>query len=191
MYSLLMLSCIHTLRRAITVIPQGPTLFLGEIWSNLNPDTDPNDAGSNERMIAALRDVGLIEADGTSKVIPGLTLNAVVSAGGNGYSPGARQLIGLARALISNSPIIVIDEATSSVDHMADARIQDVIRRRFADRTLLAIAHRIRTALHYDRICIIDEGRVVEFDTPRALWERKGHFRQLCDGSKITQADLK
>lgn len=182
---------LHTLRKAITVIPQDPTLFLGEIWSNLNPEADPNDADSNDRMIAALRDVGLIEADGTSKVIPGLTLNTVVSADGNGYSPGARQLIGLARALISNSPIIVIDEATSSVDHMADARIQDVLRRRFTGRTLLAIVHRIPTALDYDQICVIDKGRVVEFDTPRVLWEQNGHFRKLCDESKITQTDFK
>lgn len=84
----------------------------------------------------------------------------------------------------------MIDEATSSVDHVADARIQDTIRRRFASRTLLVIAHRIRTALPYDRICVIDKGRVVEFDTPRVLWERNGHFRKLCDESKITRADL-
>lgn len=177
---------LHTLRKTISVIPQDPSLFLGQLWFNLDPGADPTDPASRARMTAVLRDVGLIDGDhGLS-----LTLETPVSAGGSEFSTGTRQLIALARALLRNTHIVIIDEATSSVDYESDARVQTTIRTRFADRTIIAIAHRIRTALHYDRICVMDDGGVVEFDTPQALWAHNGYFRKLCEASKVTAAEL-
>jgi ATP-binding cassette subfamily C (CFTR/MRP) protein 1 len=99
-------------------------------------------------------------------------------------------MIAVARALVRDARIIVCDEATSSVDFETDRRIQQAILRGFKGKTLLCIAHRLRTILTYDRILVMDAGKIAEVDTPVALWEKGGIFRLMCDRSGIGYRDF-
>jgi len=96
----------------------------------------------------------------------------------------------LARALVRGSQIIVCDEATSSVDMETDAKIQRTIATGFGGKTLLCIAHRLKTIINYDRICVMDQGQIAELDTPYALYTQKGIFRSMCDRSGIRKEDF-
>ncbi len=96
----------------------------------------------------------------------------------------------LARALVRNSKIIVCDEATSSVDFETDEKIQRTMRTGFAGKTVLCIAHRLKTIINYDRICVMDQGRIAELDTPINLFEANGIFRGMCDKSRIVREDF-
>ncbi|KAI0528513.1 P-loop containing nucleoside triphosphate hydrolase protein [Xylaria digitata] len=101
-----------------------------------------------------------------------------------------RQLLTIARALLRDCRIVVCDEATSSVDQEADRKIQKTIMEAFASKTVLTIAHRLDTVVGYDKVCVLEQGRVVEFDRPFNLWERGGAFRALCDRSCIKKQDF-
>ncbi|KAJ6593252.1 multidrug resistance-associated ABC transporter [Mycena capillaripes] len=119
----------------------------------------------------------LTEVDGRTTV----SLDTQVSAGGTNFSAGQRQLIALARALLRRSSIVVFDEATSSVDFKTDAKIQTTIREEFAGSLLLTIAHRLKTVIDFDRLLVLDKGKLVEFDTPLRLIEKEdGIFRSMC-----------
>ncbi|KAJ6593236.1 multidrug resistance-associated ABC transporter [Mycena capillaripes] len=119
----------------------------------------------------------LTEVDGKTTV----SLDTQVSAGGTNFSAGQRQLIALARALLRRSSIVVFDEATSSVDFKTDAKIQTTIRKEFAGSLLLTIAHRLKTVIDFDRLLVLDKGKLVEFDTPLRLIEKEdGIFRSMC-----------
>ena len=96
----------------------------------------------------------------------------------------------LARALVRGSQIIVCDEATSSVDMETDDKIQRTMATGFRGKTLLCIAHRLRTIIGYDRICVMDAGQIAELDTPAALWDKGGIFRGMCDRSGIRAEDI-
>ncbi|KAL0058578.1 hypothetical protein AAF712_014741 [Marasmius tenuissimus] len=110
-----------------------------------------------------------------------LSLDTQVVAGGSNFSQGQRQLIAMARALLRRSSIIVLDEATSSIDFATDAKIQNTIREEFTDSLLLTVAHRLRTVIDYDRLIVLDKGRMVEFDTPLNLIHKQdGIFRNMC-----------
>ncbi|KAJ7727894.1 hypothetical protein B0H16DRAFT_1677216 [Mycena metata] len=110
-----------------------------------------------------------------------VSLDTQVSAGGTNFSQGQRQLIAMARALLRRSAIVVLDEATSSVDFKTDAKIQNTIREEFTDSLLLTIAHRLKTVIDYDRLLVLDKGKLVEFDTPLRLIEKEdGIFRAMC-----------
>ncbi|KAJ6452441.1 hypothetical protein C8R45DRAFT_1040659 [Mycena sanguinolenta] len=110
-----------------------------------------------------------------------VSLDTQVSAGGTNFSQGQRQLIAMARALLRRSSIVVMDEATSSVDFATDAKIQKAIREEFTDSLLITVAHRLKTIIDYDRLVVLDHGRVVEFDTPYTLIQREdGVFRSMC-----------
>ncbi|KAJ7104581.1 hypothetical protein C8R43DRAFT_1047311 [Mycena crocata] len=131
-----------------------------------------------------------IEREGTIDSASGVTdvdakttvsLDTQVSAGGTNFSQGQRQLIAMARALLRRSAIVVLDEATSSVDFKTDSKIQTTIREEFTDSLLITIAHRIRTIIDYDRLLVLDKGKLVEFDTPLRLIEKEdGVFRSMC-----------
>lgn len=178
---------LHTLREAMPVIPQNPTLFPGELWFNLDPKADPSDLITKSRMMAALRDVRLIDDENGEENMD--ILRTSVSDGGSEFSAGSRQLISLARALLRASRILLIDEATSSVDYANDTHIQGMLRKRFADRTVITIAHRIHTTLFYDRVCVMRDGRIAEIDTPQALLARNSLFRELYNDSKMSEAE--
>jgi len=110
-----------------------------------------------------------------------ITLDTKISAGGANFSNGQRQLIAMARALLRRSSVIILDEATSSIDFATDAKIQATIREEFNDSILLTVAHRLRTIIDYDRLVVLDKGRIVEFDTPYNLIRKEdGIFRSMC-----------
>ena len=110
-----------------------------------------------------------------------ITLDTQVSPGGANFSQGQRQLIAMARALLRRSAIIVLDEATSSIDFATDAKIQATIREEFGGSMLLTVAHRLRTVIDYDRLIVLDRGALAEFDTPLSLIRKEGGiFRSMC-----------
>ncbi|KAF9984323.1 hypothetical protein BGZ75_004117 [Mortierella antarctica] len=169
---------VHDLRSSLTIIPQDPVLFIGTIRSNLDPFNEHDDAA----LWATLKRVHLISEDGQESNSFG-NLDSEVHENGNNFSQGQRQLIGLARALLKQSKIIILDEATASVDHDTDARIQATIREEFKESTLLTIAHRLRTIIDFDKVLVMDHGRVVQFDTPWKLIREEGIFRGMCQRS--------
>ena len=100
-------------------------------------------------------------------------LEMSIQEGGSNLSSGQRQLLCLARALLRNNKILVIDEATANVDQKTDELIQETLRKRFVDCTVLTIAHRINTIIDSDRVMVMDGGELVEFDSPKVLLENK------------------
>ncbi|KAL8672957.1 MAG: hypothetical protein Q9168_002590 [Polycauliona sp. 1 TL-2023] len=176
------------LRTRLAIIPQDPTLFRGTIRSNLDPFNEHTDL----ELWSALRQSDLIDAEAKpdDKSHGRIHLDAVVEEEGLNFSLGQRQLMALARALVRNAQIIVCDEATSSVDMETDQKIQKTIATGFRGKTLLCIAHRLKTIINYDRICVMDQGRIVELDTPLRLWEEDGIFRSMCDRSAIRREDF-
>jgi len=112
-------------------------------------------------------------------------LGAAVAEGGENFSAGQRQLVCLARAVLRRARVLLLDEATSSVDYETDAAVQRTLRREFAGCTVLTIAHRLNTILDSDRILVMDQGKVAEFDTPdNLLKNKKGIFYQLVEAQK-------
>ncbi|KAL8899871.1 MAG: hypothetical protein Q9192_001361 [Flavoplaca navasiana] len=176
------------LRTRLAIIPQDPTLFRGTIRSNLDPFNEHSDV----ELWSALRQSDLIDAEAKldDKSHGRIHLDAVVEEEGLNFSLGQRQLMALGRALVRNAQIIVCDEATSSVDMETDQKIQKTIATGFRGKTLLCIAHRLKTIINYDRICVMDQGRIVELDTPLRLWEEEGIFRSMCDRSAIRREDF-
>ena len=176
------------LRMRLAIIPQDPTLFRGTIRSNLDPFSEHTDL----ELWSALRQADLIDDDTKmdDRVQGRIHLDGVVEEEGLNFSLGQRQLMALARALVRGAQIIVCDEATSSVDMETDQKIQRTIATAFKGKTLLCIAHRLKTIINYDRICVMDQGTIAELDTPVALWEGGGIFRSMCDKSGINRQDF-
>ena len=176
------------LRTRLAIIPQDPTLFRGTIRSNLDPFNEHTDL----ELWSALRQSDLVGADENldDKTHGRIHLDGIVEEEGLNFSLGQRQLMALARALVRGSQIIVCDEATSSVDMETDQKIQRTIQTGFKGKTLLCIAHRLKTIINYDRICVMDQGHIAELDTPIRLWEEGGIFRGMCDRSGIRREDF-
>ncbi|KAF9209625.1 hypothetical protein BGZ49_002781 [Haplosporangium sp. Z 27] len=152
------------LRKHLAIIPQDPTLFAGNIRDNIDPFHEVPDASLWEALDRAhLKD--------HIRSLPG-GLYAEVSQNGENFSVGQRSLICLARALLRKSKILILDEATASVDMETDELIQRTIRKEFYDRTILTIAHRIKTVMDSTRILVMEHGRVVEFDAPEVLLKK-------------------
>ncbi|KAL3283208.1 hypothetical protein HHI36_006357 [Cryptolaemus montrouzieri] len=152
-------------RTKIAIIPQEPVLFSGTMRKNLDPFEEYGD----EVLWNALEQVELKET--VDEMAQGL--NAVVSEGGSNFSVGERQLVCLARALIRHNKILVLDEATANVDPYTDSLIQKTIRNKFANCTVLTIAHRLNTVMDSDKILVMKAGRVEEFDHPYALLQNE------------------
>ncbi|ELU13831.1 hypothetical protein CAPTEDRAFT_107307 [Capitella teleta] len=149
------------LRKRIAIIPQDPVLFHGSIRHNLDPSSSRTDI----ELWTALHSAQL---QGTIKAFP-LGLDTIVAESGVNLSVGQRQLFCLARAILSNSRILILDEATSSVDMATDALIQKVIQSSFAQSTVISIAHRVRTLEHCNRIVVMSDGRIAEEGQPSEL----------------------
>ncbi|XP_014480641.1 PREDICTED: multidrug resistance-associated protein 5-like isoform X2 [Dinoponera quadriceps] len=155
---------LDVLRSKLSIIPQDPILFSGTIRSNLDPfqqhaDSDIWDALEKTRM-----------KDKVS-LMPG-NLDASVGFGGNNLSVGERQLLCLSRALLHSAKILLLDEATAAVDPETEAAVQNTLQTEFVDCTVLTIAHRLQTVVASDRILVMSDSRVVEFDTPAVLLSR-------------------
>ncbi|XP_015699244.1 ABC transporter C family member 10-like isoform X2 [Oryza brachyantha] len=160
--------CLRDLRSRIGIIPQDPILFDGSVRYNL----DPQGCFSDEQIWEVLGKCQLLEA---IKEKQGLD-----SLGGSNWSMGQRQLLCLGRALLCRSRILILDEATASMDNSTDAVIQKTIRTEFKDRTVITIAHRIPTVMDCNRVLVINDGKIVEYDQPQKLMEIEGSlFNQL------------
>ncbi|KAF7327422.1 ABC transporter protein [Mycena kentingensis (nom. inval.)] len=187
------------LRTKLAIIPQDPLLFSGTLRTNLDPFNLADDA----TLWDALRRSYLVDrtkresinseaSTGTNTPVNKFTLDTVIEDEGQNLSVGQRSLVSLARALVKNSKVLVLDEATASVDYETDRNIQDTIAHEFKDRTILCIAHRLATIISYDRIMVMDAGRIAELDTPANLWQiPDGIFRGMCDHSSISLDDIK
>lgn len=183
------------LRSRISIIPQDPLLFSGTLRSNIDPfgtktDAELYDALKRAHLIPSAQYGHVGASHGDATPVSRFTLDYVVEEEGGNLSVGERSLVSLARALVRDPKVLVLDEATASVDVQTDGRIQSTIRNEFGHKTLLCIAHRLRTILSYDRILVMADGRVEEFDTPENLFNAKGHFREMADKSGITLQDI-
>lgn len=153
--------CLEDLRRNISIIPQDPVLFSGTLRRNL----DPFNEFSDDALWEVLEEVELKDA----VVTAGTGLGSRVFDRGSNYSVGQRQLVCLARAILRNNRILMLDEATANVDPQTDALIQHTIRKKFAKCTVLTIAHRLNTIMDSDRVLVMDKGRMAEYDHPHIL----------------------
>ncbi|KAI0826665.1 multidrug resistance-associated ABC transporter [Trametes gibbosa] len=180
---------LDVLRGRLALVPQDSLLFKGTLRENLDPTNTRTDA----ELIDSLRRAWLLPRDGTTDPAAEakFSLTSNVSDEGSNYSAGEKQLLALCRALVKNSRIIVLDEATSSVDVETDAKVQRTIQAEFSASTLLCIAHRLNTIVYYDRILVMDAGRVAEFDTPLNLFDKEDSvFRSLCNEANLSRADV-
>lgn len=161
------------LREGLTIIPQEAVLFNGTVQSNL----DPSDSLSENVLEKALENCRGIasfsgnesgsEDDDTVVHRGGIALDTDVEAKGENFSHGQRQVLSLCRALIRKSKLMLLDEATASMDYETDRGIQKVLRDELeeagGDRTLVTIAHRLRTIIDYDTVVVMGAGKVVEY----------------------------
>ncbi|KAM3564237.1 hypothetical protein MY1884_000859 [Beauveria asiatica] len=167
------------LRSSISVIAQDPFLFSGTLRANLairGPRSD-------EELIAALRKVSVQTTDGQDATDLLDNLDMAVQAGGENLSHGQRQMVCLARAILSPQRIVILDEATSAVDRATDAMVQEVIRREFAESTMIIVAHRLATVADLDKVVVLDEGMAVEIGSPAELMQKKGVFWDMVNQS--------
>ncbi|KUF97479.1 hypothetical protein AM588_10006799 [Phytophthora nicotianae] len=152
---------LRTLRSNLSIIPQSPVLFKGTLRAYMDPFDEFTDADiwSALEKVDMKTQVSALEGQ----------LSYELSENGENFSVGERQMLCMARALLTRSRIVVMDEATASIDHETEKKLQQMINRDFQDATVLTIAHRLGTVLDSDRILVLSDGRVVEFDSPREL----------------------
>ncbi|PRQ56696.1 putative xenobiotic-transporting ATPase [Rosa chinensis] len=156
---------LHDLRSRLSIIPQDPTMFEGTVRGNL----DPLEQYSDNDVWEALDKCQLGDLVRAKEE----KLEASVVENGENWSAGQRQLVCLGRALLKKSRILVLDEATASVDSATDGVIQKIISQEFKDRTVVTIAHRIHTVIDSDLVLVLSDGRIAEYDTPAKLLERE------------------
>eukprot|EP00536_Pseudo-nitzschia_multiseries_P014610 jgi/Psemu1/215290/e_gw1.735.14.1 len=177
---------LHRLRTAISVIPQHPTLFSG---CTVRENLDVFGLHSEEAICQALESAHL------GKVIAELPkgIDSVVTEGGSNFSVGQRQLLCLARAILSKNKILVLDEATASVDRRTDQMLHDSLHESFGDATIIAVAHRLHTVIDHDYILVLGEGKVLEFGSPADLLSKSGGvFSTMVDDTgEITANELR
>lgn len=197
---------LHALRSRLAIIPQDPVLFSGTVRSNLDAFDNHTDAELYEALerVHLIRSTGSTSRDELNSARPSSgsasgtetpsnidsntnifrSLSSRISEGGLNLSQGQRQLLCLARAIVSRPKIMVLDEATSAVDMATDELIQRSIREEFQDSTLIVIAHRLSTIADFDKILVMEDGRAVEFDEPRTLLRKVGGvFRSMVEQS--------
>ncbi|KAK4046805.1 hypothetical protein OIV83_005800 [Microbotryomycetes sp. JL201] len=197
---------LDALRTRISFLPQDAVLFGGSLRDNL----DPFSLYTDEECLQALERTHLIEETASGTATPAettmrsqaptadatfggtttsrarqrITLDTIVAPNGANFSAGQKQLVSLARALLRDSRILIMDESTASLDNDLDSKIQKTIRNEFGQTCLITIAHRLRTIIDYSKVLVIDQGRLVEFDTPRTLLSNDtGCFYKLCKES--------
>ncbi len=208
---------LQDLRESITIVPQDPTLFTGTIRSNLDPFslftdediftalrrvqligtaasvTNPSTPLSTSRPTTPGQANGSSSPTGTSSPITNknvfLNLSSPVTESGNNLSQGQRQLLCLARAMLKNPKVLMMDEATASIDYNTDSKIQETIRE--LKSTIITIAHRLQTIVDYDKVLVLDKGCVVEYGHPYELLKKEGKdaiFKGMCEMSGDMEA---
>jgi len=170
---------LRDLRSALAIIPQDPVIFSGKLSFNLDPFGHHTEAELHSALAAAqLGGIG--------------GLDKVVSEGGENFSMGERQLIALARVLLRKPRVLMLDEATASVDNDTDAMINKTIKERLlssGETSMLVIAHRISTVIDSSKVLVLDHGHVQEFDTPTALLtDRKSSLSSMVDKMGVSAA---
>lgn len=164
------------LRRSLGVVLQEVNLFTGTVMENLrygNPDA------TDEDCIAAAK---LANADGFIRMLPE-GYDTFLKGDGSGLSQGQRQLISIARAAVSNPPVMILDEATSSIDTRTEALVQDGMDKLMKGRTVFVIAHRLSTVQNSDVIMVLDHGHIIERGNHENLIDEKGTYYQLYTGA--------
>jgi ABC-type multidrug transport system fused ATPase/permease subunit len=202
---------LRDLRESITIVPQDPTLFTGTIRSNLDPfnlftDEDiftalrrvqligapgfttmpstPINQSRSSTPTAALLGSPTGTSTPTTNKNNFLNLSSPVTESGNNLSQGQRQLLCLARALLKNPKVLMMDEATASIDYNTDNKIQETIRE--LKSTIITIAHRLQTIADYDKVLVLNKGEVVEYGHPHELLKKEGDaavFKGMCEMS--------
>ena len=151
----------------------------GTLRQNLDPFQQHDDAELND----ALRAAGLFSLQRLSDENR-MTLDTQIASGGSNLSVGQRQIIALARAIVRQSKLLILDEATSSIDYKTDTIIQSSLRKELgSDVTLLIVAHRLQTIMDASKIMVLDAGRGAEFDSPGRLLKKSGLFKALVEES--------
>ncbi|CZS91901.1 related to lipid A export ATP-binding/permease protein msbA [Rhynchosporium agropyri] len=197
---------LYDLRKRLAIIPQDPVLFSGTIRSNLDPFSEFSDYQLREALMrvhllptathtpkpqlqnvsSSSSSTAINTSSTTENKTRFLSLSSPIASSGSNLSHGQRQLLCLARAILSRPKVLILDEATSAVDMATDLLIQRSIREEFANTTLLVIAHRLSTVADFDKILVMSEGREKEFGTPRELLEKEGEeaiFRGMVEMS--------
>ena len=164
------------LRRSLGMVLQDVNLFTGTIMENLRY-SNPN--ATDEECIAAAK---LANADSFIRMLPD-GYNTVLKGDGSGLSQGQRQLISIARAAVSNPPVMILDEATSSIDTRTEALVQNGMDKLMQGRTVFVIAHRLSTVQNSDVIMVLDRGRIIERGSHEKLIAEKGTYYQLYTGA--------
>ena len=155
---------VRDLRRRVTLIPQDVYLFEGTLKANL----DPNNEYEEGFLWDSLDAVGLRDTFQKRK-----GLESEIKEHGGNLSDGEKQLISLCKAFLKDNKIVLIDEVTDNVDLTTEKRIQEIIRKRFLNFTVLMIAHRINSVVDADRVMVLEKGEIVEFEEPAKLLENK------------------
>ena len=172
---------LQSLRSAVSIVPQDPFLFSDTVRNNIaygNPDADL------EQVMAAAKDAQAYD------FILGMPegFETVIGERGVGLSGGQRQRLTIARALLRESAVLILDDATSSVDTETERRIQDALRRRAGGRTTFIVSQRISSVEHADEILVVDDGRIADRGTHAELISRPGFYRDLYD-LQVRQAE--
>lgn len=189
------------LRQAITTVPQEAILFQGSIRSNLDPaqETEPSQLQKVLGLIKSLPAMRSSDSNspsepqadwssgepaaGTATSMSELSLNTPVQAGGSNFSHGQRQILSLCRALVRDSKLVLLDEATSNMDDLTDKSIQQILRTALGgtptDRCLVTIAHRLSTVTDYDKVVVMGSGRILEVGSPEELMAKEGVFYEM------------
>ncbi|OCF34538.1 hypothetical protein I316_03579 [Kwoniella heveanensis BCC8398] len=193
---------LNTLRSQIAIIPQDPVLFSGTLRTNLDPfgvydDARLYDALKRACVLDARKSSESGETDGDSRSRDRLSLDSAIEEEGLNLSVGERSLVSLARALVKDVISFCVTSKLTSVamvsavaDLETDASIQRTIHNEFRGRTLLCIAHRLRTIISWDRILVMNAGAIEAFDTPINLFDAGGHFAEMCGKSNITRDEI-
>ena len=141
------------MRKHVTMIPQDPTMFTGSLRFNL----DPFNKHSDEKLSSLLKKAAIDKK---------CDLDFKVEEDGKNLSVGERQLICIVRAILRRSQVVILDEATANIDVVTEKNIQRLIDEELKGATLLTIAHRLNTVINSDKILVLNEGKLVEFDIP-------------------------
>ncbi|EKD03427.1 hypothetical protein A1Q2_02282 [Trichosporon asahii var. asahii CBS 8904] len=189
------------LRSRIMIIPQDPTILSGTLRNTL----DVFDEYSDAEIYEALRRVHLLTEDAMQPPAPSAAssseatvvgernanvfadLNYPVTEGGDNFSTGEKQLLCMARAILRRNKILLMDEATASIDAETDTMISETIRTEFTDSTILTIAHRLHTIIDFDTVIVMDKGSIAEMGSPYELLRKKGRFYKLCKATGKTE----